>query len=88
MIGAPHPLDTHSTSSLYILKVFDILYMWSMAIWLQLNTVIACHRTLFVSLGSSELTGHTARGTLLAIWGRSFAVEDAGVDVFILYGAP
>ena len=40
------------------------------------------------SFGSSELTGHTARGTLLAIWGRSFAVEDAGADVFILYGAP
>ena len=40
------------------------------------------------SLGSSKLTGLTARGTLLAIWGRSFAVEDAGADVFILYGAP
>ena len=40
------------------------------------------------SFGSSELTGRTARGTLLAIWGRSFAVEDAGADVFILYGAP
>ena len=37
---------------------------------------------------SSELTGRTARGTLPDIWGRLFAVEDAGADVFILYGAP
>ena len=28
MIGAPHPRDTHNTSSLYIVKVFDLLYMW------------------------------------------------------------
>ena len=43
MIVAPHPLDTHNTSSLYILKVFDVLYTWLVAIciWLQLNTVIA-----------------------------------------------
>jgi hypothetical protein len=38
---APHPLDTHSTSVLYIFKVFYILYMWLVSIWMQLNTVIA-----------------------------------------------
>ena len=32
MIGAPHPIDTHITSFLYILKVFDILYMWLVVI--------------------------------------------------------
>jgi hypothetical protein len=32
MIVAPHPLDTHITSCLYILKVFDILYMWLVVI--------------------------------------------------------
>ena len=40
------------------------------------------------SFGSSELTSRTARGTLPDIWGRLLAVEDAGADVFILYGAP
>ena len=34
----PHPLDTHITSSLGIVKLFDILYI--VAIWLQVNTVI------------------------------------------------
>ena len=34
MILIAHPV--------YIYKVFDILYMWLVAIWLQLNTVIAC----------------------------------------------
>jgi hypothetical protein len=38
--------------------------------------------------GSSKLSGHNAQGTLLALWGRSFAVEDAEADVFILYSAP
>jgi hypothetical protein len=32
MIVAPQPLDTHITSCLYILKVFDILYMWLVVI--------------------------------------------------------
>ena len=41
-----------------------------------------------VLFGSSELSGCTAQGCLLAIWGGSFAVEDAGADVFILYSAP
>ena len=41
MIGPPHPLDTHSTSILYIFKAFYILYMWLVSIWMQLNIVIA-----------------------------------------------
>ena len=42
MIGPPHPLDTHRASIIYIFKVFYLLYMWLVSIWMQVNTVIAC----------------------------------------------
>ena len=35
---APPPLDTHSTPILDIFKVFYILYMWLVSIWMQLNS--------------------------------------------------
>jgi hypothetical protein len=34
MISTSHPLETHITPSPCILKVFDILYMWLVVIWL------------------------------------------------------
>ena len=40
-----------------------------------------------VMFGSSELSGRTAPGLLLATWGGSFAIGDAAPDVFIPYGA-
>ena len=40
------------------------------------------------TFGSSELSGRTAPGLLLATWGGSFAIGDAAPDVFIPYGAP
>jgi hypothetical protein len=34
MISTSHPLENHITPSPCILKVFDILYMWLVVIWL------------------------------------------------------
>ena len=41
MIGAPHPLHTHSRSSSYIYKVFQHLLQWLVAIRIQLQPDIA-----------------------------------------------
>jgi hypothetical protein len=34
MISTSHPLENHITPSPCILKVFDILYIWLVVIWL------------------------------------------------------
>ena len=41
MFAPNHPLETHITSSLYIIKVFDILYISVVATWFQINTFFA-----------------------------------------------
>ena len=38
MFAPTHPLETHTTSSIYIIKVFDILYMLVVPTWFQINS--------------------------------------------------
>ena len=38
MFTPTHPLETHITSSLYIIKMFDIRYMLVVPTWFQIKT--------------------------------------------------
>ena len=49
MIGIPHPLDTHNISSVYILKVFNILYMWLVVVS---GRMVAAKHCYSMSLGT------------------------------------
>ena len=43
MFAPTYPLETHISSSLYIIRVFDILYMSVVPTWSQINTFLACY---------------------------------------------
>ncbi len=43
MFAPTHPLETHIKSSLYIIKVFAILYMLVVPTWFQIKTFLACY---------------------------------------------